>query len=193
MNEMDGLHQRGKALEDEYFRRVDIALIEKMRSESEQNKRIKELIAATGLDDESLLEQLVKGGVNATNIAAFALTPLVFIAWADGSVDVSERQTVISASLRQGVNGNTLAFHLLEQWLINRPSRELWKLWKAYAGELHRALPPSTADKLANRLHRQCSDVANASGGLLGVGKICDAEQQILDEIAETLPERTPH
>jgi hypothetical protein len=186
----DALHKRGQALENEYFQHVDQQLLEKLREASQRAARLEELTKATGLHDDELGSHLLDAGIDASNVAALTLTPIVFVAWASGTVSPEERQGVISAALRRGVASNPLAFRLLEQWLQTRPPRELWQLWKEYAAALHRALPATTADKLRARLLAQAEEVAKASGGVLGIGKICLAEQRVLDEIQTILPTR---
>lgn len=190
MVEMDTLHRRGQALENEYFQRVDHELLKKLRESTERAQRMNELMKATGVHNDEIISHLVDAGINASNVAALTLTPIVFVAWASGSVSTEERQGVLSAALRRGVSSNPLAFRLLEQWLQTRPPRDLWHLWKEYAGALHAALPPTTSDKLRERLLAQAKEVAMASGGVLGVGKICPAEQRVLDEIEVLLPVR---
>jgi len=188
MSETDPIHRRGQALEDAYFQRVDQELIERLRQNNERETHIKELMAATGIHDEDLFEHLLEAGIDASNVAALALTPLVYVAWADGSVSASERQAVISAALKHGINGSSLAYKLLEHWLHERPGRELWDLWKQYARDFYQALPPTTAEKMQARFMEQAHEVAKASGGMLGIGKICDAERHVLDQIAAVFP-----
>ncbi len=190
MHESDSIHKRGQALENEYFQRVDQELLRDLRLAEEREENLKELMQATGLDDVGVANHLLDSGINATNVAALTLTPLVFVAWASGTVSAEERQGVMSAALRRGVSSNATAFRLLEQWLQTRPKRELWDLWKEYASALHEALPPASADKLRERLLSQAKLVAMASGGFMGVGKICASEQRVLDEIEELLPQR---
>ena len=188
MIQTDAIHKRGLALENEYFQHVDQELLKKLRETSERAQRLEELTKATGLHDDELGSHLLDAGIDASNVAALTLTPIVFVAWASGTISPEERQGVISAALRRGVSSNPLAFRLLEQWLQTRPPRELWQLWKEYAGALHQALPGTTADKLRARLLVQAEEVAMASGGVLGVGKVCAAEQRVLDEIEVVLP-----
>lgn len=190
MTQIDAIHKRGQALENEYFQRVDQVLLRKLRETGARAARLEELAKATGLHDDEVCEHLLDAGIDASNVAALTLTPIIFIAWASGTVSPEERQGVISAALRRGVSSNPLAFQLLEQWLETRPPRELWGLWKEYASALHRALPPTTADKLRSRLLAQSEAVAMASGGVLGVGKICPAEQRVLEQIETVLPSR---
>ncbi|PAY18305.1 hypothetical protein CKO51_16960 [Rhodopirellula sp. SM50] len=190
MIERDNLHRRGQALEDQYFQRVDQELLKKLREKSERAERLAELTKATGVRDEQVANHLIEAGFDASNIAAMTLTPIVFVAWASGSVTPEERKGVMSAALRRGVSSNPLAFRLLEQWLQRRPPREMWHLWKEYAAAVHQDLPADSANKLRARLLEQAKEVAMASGGVLGVEKICPAEQRVLDEIESTLPVR---
>ncbi len=190
MIEMDAIHRRGQALENEYFRKVDQELLEKIRGSQERDEQLKELATATGINDPEVIGHLIDAGINPTNVAALTLTPIVFVAWASGSVSAEERQGVLSAALRRGVNSNPLAFQLLEQWLQSRPPRELWALWKEYATALRDALPLDSSFKFRERLLNQARQVAMASGGVLGIGKICAAEERVLNEIEDVLKPR---
>ena len=188
MTDEDAIHQRGRVLEDLYFRAVDEELLRDMRQKSSHAEMVQELTKATGLENQELIDQIIDAGFSLSTLAALSLTPLVFVAWADGSVTSDERQTVIAAALRQGVYQNPLAFKMVEQWLQTRPSRELWQIWRDYAAAMHETLPAVTADKFAALLKRNAIAVAQASGGTLGFGKISSAEQKVIDEIVETLP-----
>ncbi len=186
MFDHDAIHDRGKALEDEFFYRVDEQLRQKLRESMEREEQRKQLIAATGFQDEELLDHLLDGGFQPTSVAALALVPAVFTAWADGSVTASERQAVMGAALQRGLDNQPMAMQMIEAWLHTHPPRSLWKLWKEYAMALRKTAPPNVAEKLTNEILRQCTSVAEASGGTLGFGKISKEEQEILDEIAET-------
>jgi len=186
MFEHDAIHDRGRALEDEFFHRVDEQLREKLRESMEREDLRAQLIAATGFKDDELLDHLLDGGFQPASVAALALVPLVFVAWADGSVSPSERQAVMSTALQRGLENQPIAMKVVDGWLHAHPPQSLWKLWKEYAMALRSTVPTAVAEKLTNEILRQCKAVAEASGGTLGFGKICKQEQEILDEIAET-------
>ena len=190
MSSITTLQERGRALEDEYFRRVDQELIRKREEALEREAQIAELARITGIDDSELFEQLVAEGLDASSIAALTLTPMIFVAWADGTVDAAERQTVISTAMRQGLVDSPHAFDLVEQWLRKRPPRSLWDAWKHYAIDFHHSVPPYVANKLARRTVIRATRVAKATGGVFGMGKISRSEQRVIDEIESTLPER---
>lgn len=185
MNEPDAIHRRGQALEDEFFHRVDEKLREDLRKSLERNTAREHLAAATGFKNQDLLDHLLDAGFEAPTLAAMALVPTVFIAWADGTVTPAERQAVMSAALQRGLEHTPSALQMIESWLHKHPPRSLWKLWKEYAAALNAAVSPSMADVLKKEITRQAKVVAEASGGTLGFGKISADEQKILDEIAE--------
>ena len=185
----DALHRRGEALENEYFQRVDRILLRQIRLEEERRDELRKLAKSAGLQDEDVVQHLLDAGIDASNVAALTLTPLIFVAWASGTVTTEQRRGVISVALRRGVNSNPTAFQLLEQWLHRPPRRELWNTWVEYAIAVHQRLPNATAEKLKDRLLNQAKQVAMASGGFLGIGTISAAEQRVIDEIKSVFEE----
>ena len=183
MFEHDPIHERGQALEDEFFHRVDEKLRQELRESMEREKAREQLSAATGFQDPELLDHLLDGGFSAASLTALALVPTVFVAWADGSVTPKERQAVMSAALQRGLEHEPGALHMVEAWLHKHPPRSLWKLWKEYAQAVHTSVSPTSAKVLTNEILRQATIVAEASGGTLGFGKISKDEKAILEEI----------
>ncbi|MGV3483849.1 MAG: hypothetical protein ACO1RT_05485 [Planctomycetaceae bacterium] len=184
MSDVDPIHKRGHALEDEFFHRVDEKLREQLQAKLAREKSSEAIAEATGLRDPKLLNDLVEAGFQSTTLAALALVPAIFVAWADGSVTEKERQTVMSDALNRGLDRQTVAFQLIEHWLSKRPAHSLWTLWKEYAAAVYLEMSPSTAKSLAAEILQQATAVARASGGALGIGKVSPSEQSILDEIA---------
>ena len=183
MFDTDALHRRGQALEDEFFHRVDEKLRAELRESMERKSAREQLSAATGFRDEELLNHLIDGGFKGASLAALALVPTVFVAWADGTVTPQERQAVMNAALQRGLEHEPTAMQLVEGWLHKHPPRSLWKLWKEYAEALHDSVSPTLAELLTREILRQSKIVAEASGGTLGIGKVSNDEQEILDEI----------
>jgi hypothetical protein len=183
MFDQDALHQRGKALEDEFFRQVDQKLLADLRAAAERAKLKEQLALVTSFQDDQLLEHLVDGGFQPSTLAALALVPAVFVAWADGSVTPQERQAVMSAALHRGIEEQPTAMQLLESWLHKHPPRPLWKLWKEYVEAVYKSVPAESGQALANEIRQLATTVAQASGGTLGFGKISNAEQALLDDI----------
>jgi len=184
MFETDALHRRGQALEDEFFHRVDEKLRAELRESMERSEQRTQLSAATGFQEQELLDHLLDAGFQASTLMALALVPSVFVAWADGSVTPQERQAVMSAALQRGLEHEPTALHMIEAWLHKHPPRTLWKLWKEYAEAIHATVSPTLAEMLMREILRQATAVAEASGGTLGFGKVSKDEQAILDEVA---------
>ena len=187
MFDTDAIHKRGQALEDEFFRRVDAKLSEQLRDELKREQARQMLADATGFDDTELLDHLIDADLQATKVAALALVPLVFVAWADGTVTTAERQAVISEALHQGLMKQPLALNLIEEWLTHRPPKTLWDLWQEYAEAVKSSLEPQKARSLAEQILGQATAVANASRKTFDLKKISEAEQSVLDEIANLL------
>ncbi len=118
-------------------------------------------------------------------MAALALVPAVFVAWADGSIAAGERQSIMHVALRRGLEDNQPAFQLVEGWLNKHPPQSLWTLWKEYAHAVQESVTPTLSEMLKKEILRQSAAVAEASAGMFGLGKVSTEEQAILDEIAE--------
>lgn len=187
MFDNDAFHKRGQAIEDEFFHRVDEQLREQLREKMEREDASKQLTEATGLDSPQLIGHLLDAGFSVSTVTALALIPPVFVAWADGNVTPAERETVIHDALKRGVDSNQVALQLVETWLKNRPPRSLWKLWLEYVGEIGNKLPAEQTKSLLEEIHQRSTEVAKASGGTLGIGKISKEEQQYLDEIKKLI------
>ena len=183
MFEKDVFRQREQALEDEFFHRVDEKLRQKLRESIERDKSKERIAEATGFENPELLDHLVEAGFESTTLAALALIPPIFVAWADGEVTAKERQAVMSEALRRGVNDNPVSFQLIESWLEHRPPESLWKLWREYAIGIHESMLPAVSKLLAIEIMTLATNVAKASGGRFGKGKISKAQQKVLDEI----------
>ena len=188
MFEHDAIHERGKALEDEFYHRVDEKLRKELRESMEREKAREQLASATGFRDKELLDHLIDAGFQSSTLTALALVPTVFVAWADGSVTDKERQAVMSTAMQRGLEHDPTALQMVEAWLQKHPPRGLWKLWKEYAEAVHASVSPTLAEMLVKEILRQATIVAEASGGTLGFGKISKDEQAILDEIQSMFP-----
>lgn len=184
MPEMDSLHRRGKALEDEFFHRVDEQLGARLREKLELEESRLDLEAETGFHDQELLDHLIDAGITSSSIAALALVPAVFVAWADGRVTPAERQAILSAALRHGVKDSPTAFDLLETWLHHCPPPSLWNVWEEYAAAVDETLTPKMSAMLHAEFLRMATNVAKASNSRFGKGKLSVNEQAILDKLA---------
>ena len=110
-NSPEILRDREKSLEDEFFRREDKRLIERL-NELEAAEVTREALAkASGVTKPAVLDR-ADGIGNPCGDDGRALTvPLVEVAWADGTLDAKERRVVVD---RAGVARDSTAGALLE-------------------------------------------------------------------------------
>jgi hypothetical protein len=190
MSEHDGLATRGRALEEEYFRRKDRELIEKIRQSAATAQTRGDLGRITGLDDPQLVQELQELGFTAETVALLPLVPVIEVAWADGGVTKAEREPIVALARSRGIASGSAADLQLTQWLTDQPAEAVF----AGARRLIRAMLDSgsaqTGDLKADDLVKYCEEIASASGGLLGIGRISASERALLSRIAADLHAR---
>src|SRR4029450_5044235 len=91
----DMFKERERSFEDEYFRKHDAKLLQKLRERARLEEIAEELAIKLQIDNPKLLERIMALGVTLHTGPAFLLAPLVQVAWAGGSVTDRERQAVL--------------------------------------------------------------------------------------------------
>jgi hypothetical protein len=192
MSEHDAFAERGRALEEEYFRKKDRELVEKLRRSAAADQARGELSKQTGLSDPALLAELQELGFNANTVSLLPLVPVLELAWAEGGITAAERQLLVSLARNRGIAEGSAADGQLTAWMATRPAPEVF----AKAGRLISALLASgsgVAQGLtADQLVAYCEQIASASGGLLGlpIRAISLEERNLLSRIAGDLKTR---
>lgn len=179
--------ERGKALEDAFFKNVDLQLLEDLRSEISEQKSKRTLQSACGIRNDKVLGELVKLGVRGETILAVSLIPLVAVAWADGNVTTAERVRILDAERAQHIDEESATHRLLQYWLDNEAGSEMLEAWKHFMHELRGILTPAHGKLFDAEIMDRAEVVAKASGGYLSYGAISPAEQKVLDEVNRTL------
>lgn len=175
------LRDRGRSLEDEFFRREDKRLLAKLSELKAAEMNREALARATGITRPEVLDKLLGLGVRAETVAALSIVPLVEVAWADGSLDPKERRAVLDRARDSGVAPGSTAQTLLEAWLDRRPDPKLLDAWTHMVRGIRDQLGPDEAARLEAGLLSQARAVASASGGVLGMGaKVSGAEAAML-------------
>jgi hypothetical protein len=185
--ESDSFAKRERALEDEFFHRVDQKLREELRKSMEHDRTREALVAATGFQDSPLLDELVDSGITATTLVALALVPSVMVAWSDADVDKKEREAIMEIAQGRGIDQGGPAYEVLSGWLAERPDRSLLETWKHYVSEVKPTLTEEAWKQFAHEVVEQATAVAHASGGLLGYGTVSVTEKNIIDQIREAV------
>ena len=180
------LRDRGRSLEDEFFRREDKRLMERL-SESRAAEATREALGkASGITKPAVLDKLVELGIRAETVAALSIVPLVEVAWADGALDAKERRAVVE---RAGVPRDSAEGALLEAWLDRRPDPKLLLAWTHLVQAMAEQLGPEEAARLKTGLLERARAVAAAAGGLFGVGsKISASEKAMLAKLEAAFP-----
>jgi hypothetical protein len=191
MTDRDSLHERGRALEEEYFRKKDRELIERMQRAALEEETRRGLSAKTGLHDPALVQELQALGFTPETVSLLPIVPLVQVAWAEGGVTGPERIAVVKLARARGIEEGSAADAQLTEWLANRPDEKVFtsatRLIRAMLdaeGQEHGGL---TADDLV----KYCESIASASGGIFGIMKrVSPEEREILASIAAELKSR---
>ena len=182
------LRDRGRSLEDEFFRREDARLMERLKELRTGEASREALAKASGITKPAVLDNLMKLGVRAETLAALAVVPLVEVAWADGSLDAKERRAIIE---RAAVARDSTAGALLDAWLDRRPDSKLLTAWIELVRAMSEQLGPDETTRLKTELLEGARAVAAATGGLFGVGsKISASEATMLTTLEGAFPSR---
>jgi hypothetical protein len=178
------LRDRGRSLEDEFFRREDKRLLAKLTEMQAAETNRQALAAASGIGAPEVLDKLLALGIRAETLAALSIVPLIEVAWADGSLDARERQAVLDRARDVGVAPGSTAHALLGAWLERRPDPKLLDAWTHMVRGLRQRLGPDEARRLEASLLDHARAIAKASGGVLGLGgKVSAAEAAMLERL----------
>jgi hypothetical protein len=190
MSENDGITGDIRSREEEYFRRKDRELVERLRREAEANQARQALEATSGIHDPAALQELAALGFTPETVDLVPLVPIIQMAWAEGGVSDDERTLIEHFARERGIEAGSVADQQLSLWLRERPAEEVF----SRATRLIRALldhPDGHGHTLTiGDLIHQCEEIAAASGGILGFGKISAPERALLGRIQAALKER---
>jgi hypothetical protein len=181
----DGLHARGKSLEDAFFAQRDRELLDalKLKYTAEEKQQI--LAMAINIREDHILGEIAKLDSGLEIVAAMALLPLVEVAWCDGEVSAAEKSAVLRGAGEMSLAADSPMYPLLQSWLDTRPAPAAIQAWKDYVRALIASVGPTTAAKLKQGVMGRAEKVAKAAGGFLGFGdKVSAAERACLDDLS---------
>ena len=187
MSNTDGITDEVRKREEEYFRRKDRELIERMRQQTEAASARQAIESATGIHDPESLRDLEALGFTPRTITLLPLVPVLQVAWAEGSVTSAERELILNLARARGIEAGSDADAQLQEWLDRRPPNDVF----AKAGRLIGAMldHPEGAEMhvSAADLLKYCEQIAHASGGVFGFGSVSAEEKVALQEVASQL------
>lgn len=186
----DALAGRKRDLEEEYFRKQDEELIERLRKAAAEDSARRELGERSGLTDPDLLRDLDALGFTPETVSLLPLLPILQVAWAEGGISPAERRLILDVARNRGIVEGSLADHQLAEWLAARPSAAVF----SRAGRLINAMLAAGSaemhDLTADDLVKYCESIAAASGGILGIGKVSAQERAALAQVQAALRQR---
>jgi hypothetical protein len=190
MSDGEFLDDRRRASEEDYFRRKDKELVEKMRQAALAEKTKSEMTAKTGLSDPALIEELQALGFTPDTLSVLPLVPIVEMAWAEGGITPAERQLLIALARERGLAEGSPADRLLADWMTTRPRPDVFSRATRLIRAMLETETVSGSSLSADDLIKYCESIAAASGGILGIGKVSAEERETLARIAAELKGR---
>jgi hypothetical protein len=177
------LEERGRALENQFYEKDNQEKLAAMKHKLDSQRTKDELRKASGMTDDTVLEQLVTLGLRGNTIAALSLVPLIQVAWADGAIQDNERTAILQGAHGKGLDEGSDGYELLQTWLKRQPGDELFTAWEAYIKSLAAQLNDEQNRLLKNQIVGFAKLVATAAGGILGFGKVSSSEEKVLHRI----------
>ncbi len=180
------LAKRGRVLEEEFFHKENLRLLEQLRQIKRMEESKEALAEASGISDDAILQSLLDLHIDVQTLAALALVPLIEVAWADDYLDEKEKKAILEAAHASGLEKGQVAYQVLESWLTRQPKPKLLATWVEYIRELRGQLSEEEQKSLQTSLLGRARSVAEASGGYLGLGfKVSKTEAAVLTTLEE--------
>lgn len=186
MPDNNPLGERGRALEDEYFRRLDRELLDRARRTSALDDAREELTALTKLEAPDV-EALEARGFTRDTLALLPLLPLIQVAWAEGGVSDGEREMIVQLARARAIPEGSAADRQLAAWLTEQPPAEIYSDSSRLVGAMFERSAGVVDGLTADELVEYCGRIAAVSGGFLGLMRISVAERELLTRIAQAL------
>jgi hypothetical protein len=180
------LGERGRALEDEYFRRLDRARLDRARRTSALDDERDAITALTKLAAPDVWALQARGFTPDT-LALLPLLPLVQVAWADGGVSDAERALIVQFARTRAIPEGSAADRQLAAWLAEQPRPEMVSDSSRLVGEMFERAAGVVDGLAADELMEYCERIATVSGGFLGLAPISVDERELLTRIAQAL------
>jgi hypothetical protein len=147
----------------------------------------RELGALTGLQARDV-EALQAQGFSPDTVALLPLIPLVQVAWAEGRVGHHERTMIVRLARARRIMEGSPADQQLETWFSKAPRPEVFTGASRLVGAMLEGPASVVVDGLtADELMEYCEQIAAASGGFLGLGRVGAEERALLTTIAHDL------
>jgi hypothetical protein len=177
------LGDRVRTLEDEFFRREDERLMERLRELKQKETSREALAKASGITNQAILDTLLGLGIRPEVVGALSVVPLAEVAWADGTLDAKEKQAILDRAEKAGTTPGSVDYDLLRSWLEHKPEPKLLTAWRHMVQGICEQLSPEQVAALRKGLVERARGIAKASGGFLGAGSVSTAEEDMIRQL----------
>jgi hypothetical protein len=177
--------KRRQTLEDMFFYEQDRRIIEQRAKLQQMRLTRASLAKVSGIQDEALLDKLMELEIRPETLATLIGVPLIEVAWADGAMDDKERKKLFDYAEKAGLRQKGLDPKIMSAWLKTKPDPALLKAWKHYIQTLCKELGAHERKALKDEVMADARAIAEAAGGILGLGKISAEEKAMLKTIEE--------
>jgi hypothetical protein len=187
VTERDAFEDRRRGLEESYFHKKELELIEKMRRRAEADAARLRMGQQAGVVDKEILRDLEGLGYTADTIQLLHLVPFIHLVWADGAVSARERDLIIEAARSRGIAPGAPADVQLAKWLASRPSDQFFSDTLRAIVAILASVPDAQGEASRRDLLSYSAAIAAASGGILGFGAVSNEERKVLERISREI------
>ncbi len=175
---------------DSMFVAKNEELMEKLREQIKHDEQLEELSKAIGIEDKTLVQSLMDLGITAHSMAALTMYPMVCVAYADGVLNLEERDLIMKMASEWNMKPGDPGFEVLNHWLTQGPSEGGFEVWKKYIRTVTTQMTPQQIADLKLSIMNRSNAVATAVGDVLGRfgNRTNKAEEARLAEIEAAFP-----
>ncbi len=184
----DPLSDRRRTHEEDYFQKKDRELVEKMRQQAKAEAQLRELGETSGGHRSAADSRARRIGIHTGNGEAAAAHPGSGNGLGRGWGNRPGTQDGDRRCARTRDRGRSVADRQLAEWLDRQPTENVYQR----ARRLIRALFASGGrfNLTPDDLLKYCEAIAEASGGLFGIGRVSSEERATLARIADEIKTR---
>jgi hypothetical protein len=184
----DPISDRRRTHEEDYFQKKDRELVEKMRRQAKAEEELRALGERVGVTDPELIHELAGMGFTPDTVKLLPLVPVIEMAWAEGGVTAAERKMVIEVARARGIEEGSPADHQLAQWLDRQPEQSVYERARRLIGALFAS--GGRFEITPDDVLKYCEAIAEASGGIFGIGRVSSEERATLARISDEIKKR---
>ena len=175
---------------DSMFVAKNEELMEKLREQIKHDEQLEELSKAIGIEDKALVQSLMDLGITAHSMAALTMYPMVCVAYADGVLNLEERDLIMKMASEWNMKPGDPGFEVLNHWLTDGPTEGGFEVWKKYIQAVTTQMTPQQIADLKISIMNRSNAVATAVGDVLGRfgNRTNKAEEARLAEIEAAFP-----